>query len=129
MKMKPHLLKRVLALLLALTSLLSLLSVGASASSIEDGSRTATMTLGKGQFYLRTTAGTTLGAWGYTYTTDDGLTGPAYCVNHGLHFTNRTLPIEGKYTTSPQTAGVYANGYPTPTAIRSIRWTPSCGCI
>ena len=82
MKMKPHLLKRVLALLLALTSLLSLLSVGASASSIEDGSRTATMTLGKGQFYLRTTAGTTLGAWGYTYTTDDGLTGPAYCVNH-----------------------------------------------
>ena len=74
--------KRALALLLAFVMTISLLSVGASASSIEDGSRTATMTLGKGQFYLRTTAGTTLGAWGYTYTTDDGLTGPAYCVNH-----------------------------------------------
>lgn len=112
MNTRPHPVKRALALLLAFVMTISLLSVGASASSIEDGSRTATMTLGKGQFYLRTTAGTTLGAWGYTYTTDDGLTGPAYCVNHGLHFTNRTLPIEGKYTTSPQTAGVYANGYP-----------------
>lgn len=112
MKTRPHPVKRALALLLALASLLSLLTVGASASSIEDGSRTASMTLGKGQFYLKTTAGTSLGAWSYTYTTNDGLTGPGYCVGHGLHFTSRTLPIEGKYTTSPQTAGVYANGYP-----------------
>ena len=40
------------------------------------------------------------------------MTGPAYCVNHGLHFTSRTLPIDGKYTASPKTAGVFANGYP-----------------
>ena len=112
MKTRPHLLKRALALFLAFTALLSLLTVGASASSIEDGSQTASMTLGHGQFYLKTTAGTSLGAWSYTYTTNDGLTGPAYCVDHGLHFTSRTLPIDGKYTTSPQTAGVYANGYP-----------------
>ena len=112
MKTRPHLVKRALALLLALSTLLSLLSVGASAASIEDGSRTAAMTLGKGQFYLHTTAGTALGAWSYTYNTDDGLSGPAYCIDHGLHFTDRTLPIDGKYTSSPKTAGVYANGYP-----------------
>ena len=112
MKTRPHPFKRALALLLTLTSLLSLLTVGTTASSIEDGSRTASMTLGHGQFYLKTTVGTSLGAWSYTYTTDDGLTGPGYCIGHGLHFTSRTLPIEGKYTSSPQTAGVYANGYP-----------------
>lgn len=104
--------KRALSLFLALLMTLSLLSVGASASTIEDGSKTAYMTLGPGHFYLKTTAGTSLGAWGYTYTTNDGLTGPAYCVNHGLHFTSRTLPIDGKYTASPKTAGVFANGYP-----------------
>jgi len=103
---------RALSLLLALLMTFSLFSVGASASTIEDGSRTASMTLGPGHFFLKTTAGTSLGAWGYTYTTNDGLTGPAYCVNHGLHFTSRTLPIEGKYTSSPKTAGVFANGYP-----------------
>ena len=112
MKTRPYLARRALALFLALTTLLSLLTVGATAASIEDGSQTASMTLGKGQFYLKTTAGTSLGAWSYTYTTNDGLTGPGYCVGHGLHFTSRALPIDGKYKTSPQTAGVYANGYP-----------------
>ena len=110
MKTRPY--KRALALLLALASMLSMLTVGAFATSIEDGSQTASMTLGHGQFYLQTTVGTSLGAWSYTYTTNDGLTGPGYCVGHGLHFTSRSLPIDGKYTTSPQTAGVYANGYP-----------------
>ena len=82
MKKGPHFVKRALALFLALSTLLSLLSVGASAASIEDGSRTAAMTLGKGQFYLHTTAGTALGAWSYTYNPDDGLSGPAYCIDH-----------------------------------------------
>ena len=104
--------KRALSLFLALLMTVSLLSVGASASTIEDGSKTAAMTLGPGQFFLKTTAGTSLGAWSYTYTTNDGLTGPAYCINHGLHFTSRTLPIDGKYTSNPKTAGVFANGYP-----------------
>ena len=112
MKTKSNLVKRALALLLALASMLSMLTVGVFATSIEDGSQTAAMTLGHGQFYLQTTAGTSLGAWSYTYTTNDGLTGPGYCVGHGLHFTSRSLPIDGKYSTSPQTAGVYANGYP-----------------
>ena len=112
MKSKSYLVKRAFALFLTLATLLSLLTAGASASSIEDGSRTASMTLGSGRFFLYTTAGTSLGAWSYTYTTNDGLTGPGYCIDHGLHFTNRTLPIAGKYTSNPKTAGVYANGYP-----------------
>lgn len=112
MKTKTSYGTRAMSLLLALLMMLSLLSVGASAATIEDGSKTASMTLGPGHFFLKTTAGTSLGAWGYTYKTNDGLTGPAYCVNHGLHFTNRTLPIDGKYTSSPKTAGVFANGYP-----------------
>ena len=112
MNQKGVLLRRSLSLLCAVTMLLSLLSVGVSASSIGDGSQTCSMTLGHGHHYLTTTAGTTLGAWNYTYTTNDGLTGPAYCINHGLHFTNRTLPIDGKYTSSTETAGVFANGYP-----------------
>ena len=112
MRTKSHPMNRALALILALCALLSLLTVGASASTIEDGSKTASMTLGPGHFYLQTTAGTSLGAWGYTYTTNDGLTGPAYCIDHGLHFTSKSLPIDGKYTSSPKTAGVFANGYP-----------------
>ena len=114
MRTKSHPMNRALALILALCAMLSLLTVGASAatSTIEDGSRTAAMTLGPGHHYLKTTAGTTLGAWEYTYTTNDGLTGPAYCIDHGLHFTGKALPIDGKYSSSPKTAGVFANGYP-----------------
>ena len=62
---------------------------------------------------MRTHLGTTLGAWAYTYATNDGTTGAAFCINHGLHYTARTLPIDGKYTASPQAAGALANGYPS----------------
>ena len=103
---------RVLSLLLALLMLTGLLPLPANAASIGDGSTSCNVTLGPGEYYLKTTAGTKLGAWSYTYTTNDGLTGPAYCINHGLHFTSRTLPIDGKYTSNPKTAGVFANGYP-----------------
>lgn len=112
MRTKVYPINRVLALFLALCTLLSLLTTGASAAAIEDGSKTASMTLGPGHFYLKTTAGTALGAWEYTYTTNDGLTGPSYCIAHGLHFTDKALPIDGKYTASPKAAGVFANGYP-----------------
>lgn len=74
--------KRALSLFLILVSLLSLMSVGASASTIEDGSKTCTIALGSRQYYLTTTAGTTLGASSYIYTTNDGLSGPAYCIDH-----------------------------------------------
>lgn len=104
---------RVLSLLLALLMLTGLLPLPANAASIADGSTSCTVALGPGQFYLTTNFGTKLGAWAYTYTTNDGTSGAAFCINHGLHYTSRTLPIAGKYTASPQAAGALANGYPS----------------
>lgn len=102
-----------MSLLLVFVTVLSFMTLSASATSIQDGATTASMTLGHKEIILETTAGTMLRACSYQYTTDTGLSGVAYCVDHGLDFTARTLPITGKYTSSPATAGVYANGYPS----------------
>ena len=102
---------RTLALVLAVCTIFGL-CVPAQAASIGDGSQTCTVALGMRNNYLVTTAGTTLRAGNYTYTTNDGLSGTAYCIDHGLDFTEKTLPITGKYTASPATAGAFANGYP-----------------
>ena len=104
--------KKMLALVLVLCTLLSICTMSASASSIADGSKTCTVSMATRHTYLTTTAGTSLGASGYIYTTNDGLTGPAYCIDHGLNWTGKSLPITGKYHASPATAGVFANGYP-----------------
>ena len=111
--MKTHFASRALALLLTFVTFFTLFTIGANAASIQDGATTASMTLGHKETILETTAGTMLRACSYKYTTDTGLSGIAYCVDHGLDFTARTLPITGKYTSSPVTAGVYANGYPS----------------
>lgn len=102
---------RLLAAALAVCALLGAISV-ASAASIADGSKTATISAGENQNYLPTAKGNFLKAAGYTYTTNDGLVGPAYCIDYGLMNTNKVLPITGKYTSHPATAGVFANGYP-----------------
>lgn len=102
---------RLLAAALAICALLGAISV-ASAASIADGSKTATISAGENQNYLPTAKGNFLKAAGYTYTTNDGLVGPAYCIDYGLMNTNKVLPIKGKYTSHPATAGVFANGYP-----------------
>ena len=73
---------RLVAFLLAILTLTSAFPITIFAGSIGDGSRTAHMTLGSRKYYLTTTAGTRMGASSYTYTTNDGLTGPAYCINH-----------------------------------------------
>ncbi len=103
---------RYLALILAALMLIGLFPTSAFAASIADGSTSVTVSLGNRQYYLKTTAGTSLGASAYQYTTNDGITGPAYCINHGLNFTSRTLPITGKYTASVATAAAFATGYP-----------------
>ena len=103
---------RALSLLLAVLMLLGVFPMNASAATIADGSSTATIGMVDRNYYLSTTAGTKLGASAYQYTTNDGLTGPAYCINHGLNLTSRALPITGKYNASPKTAGAFANGYP-----------------
>lgn len=109
--MRTKIKHRIIALALAVCTVLGM-CVTAEASSIADGSRTASMSLEERHTYLTTVAGTTLGATGYEYKTNDGLTGPAYCIDHGLAYTNKVLPITGKYTANPATAGVFANGYP-----------------
>lgn len=102
---------RLVAMLLAVCTILGM-SVSASASSVQDGSKTCTISMEPRHTFLVTDQGTYLGGSGYTYTTNDGLTGPAYCIDHGLYYTSKVLPITGKYTVSPQTAGAFANGYP-----------------
>ncbi len=103
--------RRALTALLAVCTILSTV-LPASAASIGDGSATCTVSLTDRNYYLTTTAGTSLGASAYQYTTNDGLNGPAYCIDHGLGLTSDVLPITGKYDANPSTAGAFANGYP-----------------
>jgi TQXA domain-containing protein len=109
--MKKGLKKRLIATALALCTVLGL-GLPANAASIADGSKTCTVIYAPVHYYLQTTAGTWLRAGGYDYTTNDGLTGPAYCIDHGLAWTGKVLPITGKYEASAKTAGAFANGYP-----------------
>lgn len=109
--MKHNFKQRLLALALVACTFLGL-GFPAQAASIADGSKTCSVALAPVHNYLTTTAGTSLRAAGYNYTTNDGLTGAAYCIDHGLAYTGKTLPITGKYTASPATAGAFANGYP-----------------
>ena len=104
---------RILALVLAALALIGLLPVAAGASTIADGSATCEVVpINQRQFLLTTTAGKRLGAFAYRYTTNDGLSGTAYCIDHVLNMTQHTLEIRGEYTASPATAGAFANGYP-----------------
>lgn len=109
--MKHGLKQRLIAAVLAVCTVLGM-GIPANAASIADGSKTCTVALAPVHTYLQTTAGTWLRACGYDYTTNDGLTGPAYCIDHGLAYTGKVLPITGKYEASAKTAGAFANGYP-----------------
>ena len=103
---------KVISFLLAMILFLGVLPMPSHASSIGNGSRTATIASVERHYFLQTTAGTNLGASAYQYVTTDGLTGPGYCIDHGLGYASKPLPITGKYATSPSTAGAFANGYP-----------------
>ena len=103
--------RRLVSLVLVIATMIGL-GIPAQASSIQDGSKTVTIEYNDRFNFLTTTNGTVFRAGGNTYTTDDGLSGPAYCINHGLAWSAKRLPITGKYTSSPETAGAFANGYP-----------------
>lgn len=79
--------KPLLAFALAVCALFSLCAT-AQAASIMEGSKTCTVALAPVHDYLTTTAGTSLRAGGYNYTTNDGLTGPRTL---DLSDANRTL--------------------------------------
>ena len=92
---------RLLALLLVVATLFSTFAMTAQAASISDGSKSCTIGKRDRHTYLKTTAGTSLGGSGYTYKTNDGVTGTAYCINWGLALTSKSLEITGRYTSSP----------------------------
>ncbi|MBR3585581.1 MAG: hypothetical protein IKO00_06160, partial [Oscillospiraceae bacterium] len=79
---------RIVALFLAALALIGLLPMAAGASTIADGSATCEVVpINQRQFLLTTTAGKRLGAFAYRYTTNDGLSGTAYCIDHVLNMT------------------------------------------
>lgn len=107
---------RVLAFLLAVITLLSVIPVApVNAETLSDGkAKTVTIALNESFHILETKGGTRLQGHSWTYTTDNGITGPAYCINWGLKrpATNKKIAISGKYTATPQTLGAFSNGYP-----------------
>lgn len=113
--------KRIISLLLALATMFSLLSVSVSAAvvpssnqSLGDGSTSVTIKKGTQMNILSKSTGGTIGGSSWSYTSNDGITGPAYCVNWGLGMVSPTkrLQITGRYDRNPQTMGAFANGYP-----------------
>lgn len=108
---------KVIAFALVICVLLTLMpSVmpSALAKSISDGSTYVTIEKGYYGSYIHTTNGNRIGARNWIYTTNNGVTGPAYCVNHNLTAVDSTtkLTISGLFTSNPQTAGAFAAGYP-----------------
>ena len=108
--------KRILSLLLILIILLSLFPpLSISAETLGDGSaKTVTIDLNETFYILETKGGTKLQGHSWTYTTDTGIQGPAYCINWGLAKPSPTkkITISGKYTATPQTICAFATGYP-----------------
>ena len=107
---------RVIAFILTLITLATLFtpSVFAEESLAEGKSTTVTIQMNEKFDYLTTTDGNRLSGYSWTYTTDTGLQGPAYCVNWGLKNppSDKKLTIAGKYTANPATIGAFAGGYP-----------------
>lgn len=115
--LKRNMGKRALSILLLMTMLFSLFAADVSAltETISDGkSKTVTIKIDEKFSIMQTTAGNKLNGYSWIYTTDTGITGPAYCINWGLKnpAANKKLTIAGKYTASPKTVGAFAGGYP-----------------
>ena len=114
---KQNIGKRELSMLLLMTMFFSLFAADVSAltETISDGkSKTVTIKMDEKFSIMQTTAGNKLNGYSWIYTTDTGITGPAYCINWGLKnpAANKKLTIAGKYTASPKTVGAFAGGYP-----------------
>lgn len=113
--MKHKHFNRLLSMLLVVATLFSLLAVPASAASLESSGTVTIQQAGYGK-YLGTTKGSSIGGGYWKYTSNDGLTGTAYCVNHGLKGVSpsKALTVQ-PYNRNPQTMGVFASGYPNRT--------------
>ena len=112
--MKKHYGNRLLSLLLLMSMLFSLVTT-ANAETLSDGkAKTVTIQMNEKFNFLQTTSGNNLSGYSWTYTTDTGIQGPAYCVNWGLKNppSDKKLTIAGRYTANPKTIGAFACGYP-----------------
>ena len=81
--MKHKHFNRLLSMLLVVATLFGLMAVPASAASLSDSGTVTIQQAGYGN-YLSKKNGGTIGGGYWKYTSNDGLTGTAYCVNHGL---------------------------------------------
>ena len=113
MKHKPF--TRILSLLLAVATLASLFTLPASAASLNDSGTVTIQQAGYGKYLTKSTGGTIGGGY-WRYTSNDGLTGTAYCVNHGLKGVSpsKALTVQ-EYNRNPKTMGAFASGYPNRT--------------
>ena len=78
MKHKPF--TRVVSLLLAVMLLAGLLTLPASAASLNDSGSVTIQQAGFGNYLSKSTGGTIGGGY-WKYVSNDGLSGTAYCVN------------------------------------------------
>ena len=113
--MKHKFFTRLLSLLLVVVTLAGLL-IPASAAASLGGSGTVRITQDGFGSYLSKTSGGTIGGGYWKYTSNDGLTGSAYCVNWGLTGVSpsKALTVQ-PYSRNPQTMGAFTNGYPNRT--------------
>ena len=114
--MKRKLSTRLISMLLVIATLVGLLAVPASAADTLNKSGSVKITQDGFGNFLSKKSGGTIGGGYWQYTSNDGLTGAAYCVNFGLTGVSpsKSLTIQ-PYNRSPQTMGAFANGYPART--------------
>ena len=117
MKHKPF--TRILSLLLVVATLAGLLAVPASAASLNGSGSVTIQQAGFGNYLSKSTGGSIGGGY-WKYTSNDGLTGTAYCVNWGLKGVSpsKSLTIQ-EYNRNPRPWG------PSPTAILTVPWHSS----
>ena len=74
--------------------------------------RTVSYTHLYGKYLTKSSVGTIGGGY-WKYTSNNGVTGTAYCVNHGLKGVSpsKALTVQ-EYNREPKTMGAFANGYP-----------------
>ena len=113
--MKHKRFSRLVSMLLVVATLFGLLALPANAASLADSGTVTIQQAGYGNYLSRSTGGTTGGGY-WKYTSNNGLTGAAYCVNHGLKGVSpsKALTVQ-EYNRNPKTMGAFANGYPNRT--------------
>jgi len=118
---KKNITRRLIAMMLAFCVLAALAlpvfaAVNDGTNSIEDsGSKTAKVKQVYRDTILTHSLGAALGGMYWEYTTDKGVSGPAYCINWGLSSPDpeKYMTIKGRsMTLDAKVQGAFASGYP-----------------